>query len=268
MTSPSHGTPLATSSPHDDPARSEAAVRAVPSSNAAPTGAGKTKTCDEIVRKAIRGHEFWVGDPRSYPYSQNIFDDPEPLLARWTFEPGQVAIDVGASFGVYTLLALAQSALCMAFEPSTDGYPVLVRNVALNGWGERATIIRGALGDGEPPPEAWAAEVWGQHYPAQDVRWARLDEWPGLRVDKLKVDVEGVEWHVLRGAYETLKRERPVVLVEVHDGCNAGSQIGLYPESIGSAGKIEEMLKFLNYEVEHEQGARRYLIGTPMEKVR
>ena len=202
-------------------------------------------------------------DPAEYRYGVHIFDDPEPLLARWTFEPGQVALDVGASFGVYTLLALAQGAHCMAFEPSTDGYPVLVRNVEINGWGDRATLLRGALGDGQPPPPAWAAEVWGQHYPAADVAWARLDEWPGLRVDKMKVDVEGLEWHVLQGAQQTIARERPVVLVEVHDGCNAGSQIGLYPESIGSAGKIEQMLRALDYEVEHVESTRRYLIGTP-----
>lgn len=218
-----------------------------------------------VVQKVIRGHEVWVLDPAEYRYSQNIFDDPEPLLERWNFRPGEVAVDVGASFGVYTLLALAQGARVVAFEPSEDGHPALVRNVELNSWRHRAEIYKLALDDGEQTPAPWAAEVFGVHYPAAAVRWKRLDDFGLSRVDKVKVDVEGLELAVLRGAALTLERCRPEVLVEVHDGCNAGSQIGTYPESIGSEGKIEALLSGLDYAVErlqHECG-RRYMIGTP-----
>jgi FkbM family methyltransferase len=222
-----------------------------------------------VVEKVIRGYSVRVLDPERYPYSENIFDDPEPLLARWTFEEGDVAVDVGASFGVYTLLALAQGASVFAFEPSEDGYPVLVENAGMNAPRERATIYKLALGDGELPA-AWAAEVFSQHYPATDVRCVYLDAFLLQRIDKMKIDVEGLELHVLNGAILTLRRCRPEVLVEIHDGCNAGSQIGTYPESIGSEGKIEALLRGLDYEIvreSHECG-RRYLIGTPREKAR
>jgi len=35
-------------------------------------------------------------------------------------------------------------------------------------------------------------------------------------VDLIKIDTEGSEYHILRGAIQTLKRSHPVIIVEVH----------------------------------------------------
>ena len=37
-----------------------------------------------------------------------------------------------------------------------------------------------------------------------------------LKPNFIKIDIEGYEWHALRGARDTLARCRPLVLVEVH----------------------------------------------------
>jgi hypothetical protein len=38
-----------------------------------------------------------------------------------------------------------------------------------------------------------------------------------LRPNLVKIDVEGAEWEVLRGAQRMLLEARPIVLVEIHD---------------------------------------------------
>ena len=87
-----------------------------------------------IVTKGFKGKSFQVVDPSTYPYATNTFDDPEPIHRFWDFQPGDVALDIGASFGSYTLFALALGAEVMAFEPSIDGHRILTENVRLNGW--------------------------------------------------------------------------------------------------------------------------------------
>lgn len=75
-----------------------------------------------------------------------------------------------------------------------------------------------------------------------EVRTERLDDAlpEGFRPRLLKVDVEGAELQVLRGAAETLARERPVVLFEHGQGAaeryGEGSSAALHDLLVGHAG--------------------------------
>ena len=127
------------------------------------------------VERSYQGHSFHVVDPDTYPYGTNIFDDPEPILKLWNFFPGEIAVDVGASFGCFTCFALVLGADVLAFEPSSDGHRILAENVKLNNWQDRCTIHKVALYDGVSLPDNWIAEVFGIHYPATDVQFKSLD---------------------------------------------------------------------------------------------
>jgi len=57
-------------------------------------------------------------------------------------------------------------------------------------------------------------DIQGQHE-SLPVSLRRLDDYEFRDVSFIKIDVEGHEQRVIRGATETLERERPVILVEI-----------------------------------------------------
>jgi FkbM family methyltransferase len=148
-----------------------------------------------------------------------------PFLA----DPTRAAVDVGANKGVYTYgLLQAGCREVHAFEPNPKPFGVLQR------WAkDRARLYSAALSDvsGEavlmvPHSEAGysnqgaslsADKLNGQDFGAVTVKTLRLDDTGIGNVGFIKIDVEGAEMQVLKGAAETLRRDRPNLLVEIEE---------------------------------------------------
>jgi len=145
-----------------------------------------------------------------------------------------VFADVGAHVGYFTLLAAAlvrPAGGVHAFEPDPECFSHLAQNV--KGW-PQIQIDRVAVGDRtgittfyrSPRPEETG---WGTILPSGESRpevptpVTTLDEYfsrnPAQRLDAIKLDVEGAEHRVLRGAEETIDRHRPVIFFEVNEAC-------------------------------------------------
>lgn len=148
-----------------------------------------------------------------------------------------VFLDVGANFGVWTLaLAAAHpKAHVYCFEPTPNTFAVLSENIALNGF-RNVTPLQLAASDSEgvfsyqltektsqynrlTPFKPSAVDLdRGRFIDARtiEVKTAGLDDFcRSRRIDKigfLKIDVEGAELSVLRGA-ETLLRSRAIELI-------------------------------------------------------
>jgi FkbM family methyltransferase len=221
-----------------------------------------------VVQKHLCGFphlKYLVVDPTTYPYGQGTFDDPEPIMPIWAeIKPGQTVVDVGAAFGCYTLAALAAEAVVYAFEPSTDGFRILTENLDLNGWEDRCIVDKTALYNGLEYPSALRKEVMGFHYVAKDhYRISTLDDEIGVEVHFMKIDVEGAELGVLQGAFRTLLRWRPTLLIEDHDSESTTWEVCRYPHSIQSSDRIQRLLRSLDYDVSILPSAhdRRYIVG-------
>lgn len=143
-------------------------------------------------------------------------------------ESGQVVIDVGANIGYYTLAAavrVGQSGHVYSFEPGADSAARLRENVRLNGL-SNVTVLEAAVADHSGTAALVLAteseghslyEVSASGVGHSSVSVTTLDEAVGndRTVDLVKLDAEGAEVAILRGARTLLTgRHRPVVIVE------------------------------------------------------
>jgi FkbM family methyltransferase len=149
---------------------------------------------------------------------------------------GATVLDIGANIGAHTLpLArlVGERGHVIAFEPTRRAYEKLIANVALNPalapriachqlmLSDRADAPAGAL-TASWPLFASAAEVddhGGRTWSTDGARATTLDAFcaeAGIaRVDFVKIDVDGHEPAILRGAEAVLRRDRPVMVLEL-----------------------------------------------------
>ncbi|HXU29407.1 MAG TPA: FkbM family methyltransferase, partial [Thermoanaerobaculia bacterium] len=144
------------------------------------------------------------------------------LLAR-LLSPGDRVADVGANLGYYALLfarAVGPGGRIDCFEPEPQNLETLAENVRLNRLGESVRIHPVAVGEAagnvrlDPGLNGVVTEHGALEVPVR--RLDDLDELLDPPVDLLKIDVEGYEGPVLRGAEKLLARARPALFVEIH----------------------------------------------------
>jgi FkbM family methyltransferase len=159
--------------------------------------------------------------------------------------PGDRVFDVGANFGFYTIrLAslVGHAGRVDAFEPVAAPCRVLEYVIARLGL-EQVTLHACAVTDTEGEarvmvPRGGAPNFYLAHLVTNDVaagtervRTTTLDHVrasaPG-KVTFLKIDVEGAEGMVLRGATTLLREDRPVVMCEA---CDHSLRFGGSPEA-------------------------------------
>jgi FkbM family methyltransferase len=150
--------------------------------------------------------------------------------------PGMVAVDCGAHIGEYTLIfakMVGEEGQVHAFEPHPGMFQCLEANVKRNEL-RRVTLNHAAVSDKNGVglfllfPDPIAAHLVSsnqQPYPTVEVPIISLDEYVsqhGLaRVDAIKIDVEGSELALIRGAAKLLQERPPgLVFIECDDHQN------------------------------------------------
>lgn len=127
-----------------------------------------------------------------------------------------------------------------AFEPVSEHRECFEKNVLFGPEGRRVTLWPYALGEKDGTCSIFTTNgSSGDSFVCGDgdIPVKRLDDF-NLTPDFIKLDCEGFEYFALKGAEETLKRGRPVVIVEQKPG--KAQQFGLrekqaveYLESLG-----------------------------------
>jgi FkbM family methyltransferase len=151
------------------------------------------------------------------------FVSPEPEfshLQEW-LSPGDWAIDIGANVGHYTL-AMARltgpDGHVFAFEPFPETFSVLTANLRSAGL-SNVSLVNAAASDRSGTAQLHYS---GNHYAVNVSDTGELSclclplDALGLngRIRLVKIDVEGHEAAVIRGAEQTLRRHRPIVIME------------------------------------------------------
>jgi FkbM family methyltransferase len=140
-------------------------------------------------------------------------------------------LDVGANYGLHSLLFLVHGIPAISFEPNVRCHEYFQRVTEMNGVGKDLQAL--ALGEREGVVELWSpkSETWygttvksaRDRIPTVEaletvvVRQTTLDSFVkehDLRPELIKIDTEGAESDVIRGAAHTLNTLRPIVIFE------------------------------------------------------
>lgn len=139
-------------------------------------------------------------------YDDDLFAHVAALSRR------RVAVDVGASFGLWSRRLVGMFELVYAFEPSATARTCFEMNVS------GATLYDVALGDRQGEVAVFETPGIGfKSYVKQGpgtIPMRTMDAFDLRDVDLIKVDCEGFDYFVLRGAEQTIRRERPMVIFE------------------------------------------------------
>jgi FkbM family methyltransferase len=169
-------------------------------------------------------------------YPKGILGLTERHLLAWferSVASGETWLDIGALYG-YTAIALTRLVgpwgRVFAFEPmlSTAGY--LAQTRRLNDLSQLTVLPLGLASPEElelrrlPSTCGMVDSTLHRHEPTETVLVTRLDWlWPRIcgkqeRIDGIKIDVQGMEIEVLRGMLGVLRRFRPKLVIELHQG--------------------------------------------------
>jgi FkbM family methyltransferase len=184
------------------------------------------------------------------------WEPEETALLRSITPVGGTFLDVGANIGYFTLLAsrwVGPSGTVFAFEPVSTTHARLQRNLALNPTSNVIAVKEGASSAPGTAAIALEDDAGHSHLFAGETNVGRQETITlttvdafvaskGLkRVDVIKIDTEGADFEVLRGAEATLRRFRPVVLMEVELIARFGATVDdvkLFLDGIGYDGEV------------------------------
>jgi FkbM family methyltransferase len=195
----------------------------------APTpGDYQAPTLRTVRRNGIR-YELDLSDYMEWCLYFGVVIEPRAALYA-LISKGDIVIDVGANIGEVTLNAAAlvgTTGKVYSFEPSRSTFRKLGRNVDLNKCAN-VTLFNMGLSSAEgsaafmvPNGNRGGARIASPNeHPDQIVELTTLDQlWSSIKgpVSLIKVDIEGHEFHALKGAEWVLREYRPKLFVELDD---------------------------------------------------
>jgi FkbM family methyltransferase len=173
--------------------------------------------------------------PPSWFYRRRIAEEtgsgePELAVLAELVPSGGTAVDIGANQGIFAYALSGIADRVVAFEPNPD-YAAFARwmlrgraevhQLALSDKSSRGTLHVPLSDEGMVLHLAGSLKrthAQFRHNRTYDVEIRTLDDFGLTDVHFIKADVEGSEREVLEGARATLKRDRPVILLELLSG--------------------------------------------------
>ena len=191
------------------------------------------------------------------PFEQNIWLEREEwdelVLLNNLLGKGETFIDVGANIGTWSLVAAkiaGEDGKVLSVEPNPKTAERLRKNVELNSFGN-VNVIEGAASDNEgtcfltcPQEHNLASIVTEKDEGSLEVRSFTLDgvidEVSITSVAGIKIDAEGHELEVLKGAEGLLSKFRPWMIVEFNTTFLPSSRLGDW--------NVLQLLKTIGYD--------------------
>jgi FkbM family methyltransferase len=213
----------------------------------------------KLLKIKVNKFDYFIMPRYKHHYVDNEYEPFSVALVSSYLKRGDTFVDIGAHYGYYSLVAadkVGDNGKVIAYEPVPENSAILKKNIAENAFTKVIRIRHAAVADSNGKAVfniPWASDNAGlfNHPVAEtidtiEVKLETLDTAVGAsRVDLIKIDTEGNEVGVLRGAIRTLKNNPDVkLLIELNPDClRAGSS------------SVEELLDLI-----YELGFTIYLV--------
>jgi FkbM family methyltransferase len=160
---------------------------------------------------------------------QGTFETDEAVIIKSHIKEADVFVDVGANIGCYTCLARSLSKYAVAFEPQAQNLECLYAALDKNNWSDTEVFplglshspglltLYGASGPSASLVKGWAgySERFKRVIPVNTMDNLLGNRFAGKKLF-IKIDVEGAEYDVLKGAIKTLTMSpRPTWFIEI-----------------------------------------------------
>lgn len=178
--------------------------------------------------------------------------EAELTIAPLLCDPNKLSLDIGADCGGYARRLCSYSRTCIAFEPRSEragmirsaatanGLPISVESVALSDREGSAElrVLKRDPGRSTIDPFNVLADPDKSPVSSVTVPTKCLDSYGFADIGFIKIDVEGHELAVLRGAEKTIRNSMPNLLVEVEERHHPGAIEGVrsFLEAMGYEG--------------------------------
>jgi FkbM family methyltransferase len=219
-----------------------------------------------------RAKGLWLNiDPRfDSHFLEKVYESKVQELLAAHLKPGDCFFDVGANIGFISLLAaqlVGQSGKVVAFEPEPRNARVISANAEKNdlpqlhlveaaAWSSSGPLEFGRANEASSNVDGQVIAISARNPDRIQVKGIALDDFVfrggGAPPNFLKIDVEGAEFEVLKGAAEIIKSVRPLVLCEIH-----------YPADVA---KIDEWLIEKGYQLrplDERKSTPTWLLASP-----
>ncbi len=196
----------------------------------------------EPTKLSRREFEVWLGDLRYRGRTANFIDwcvlfygayEEDDLLVLHAFAEAdgvEMFLDIGANVGQHALFVSSVCERVLAFEPTTALQDQFLLNIDLNNaenieiipfaLGQKDSVRRLYLGDDNGKSSLLAGANGNMNDTSIQVEVRQGDGFLHERsanngIGLMKIDVEGFEYSVLRGLSEVLRKNRPVIVLEI-----------------------------------------------------
>jgi FkbM family methyltransferase len=176
--------------------------------------------------------KFYIPNEITKWRAQTVFTK-EPITVEWikAMKPGEILWDIGANVGSYSVMAGSKGVSVYSFEPESQNYQMLIKNLNLNKIAPNAYCIAisnenkfGTLFAGQDSIGGACHTFDKPVGPYLELRQSifeqgcisfRLDDIKLPPPDHIKIDVDGLEHQVIEGGINTLKNAKSI-LIEIN----------------------------------------------------
>ena len=220
------------------------------------------KGAERNLYKTRYGDFFWLtssGYVDRCISTEGIFEEHSTQLIKKLVRKGDIVLDVGANIGYYSVIfskLVGNNGKVLCFEPTNHYRKVLEKNLAANNI-HNAEVFAFGLSNKSEELEIHIGECSATLHPP-DMQGCRnsetinlkslddfLQEYKLAKINFIKIDIDGHEPLLLEGAWKTLEKYDPVVLLEVN-------HLNYYMAGF-TVWDLYDLLKNKGYKIYHEE---------------